>query len=200
MSKAILVTGATGKQGGAVIDALLKQNDEDITILAVTRNITGPGAHKLKAKSKFIRLVQGDLNDVPALIREAQNVAGYRAIYGVYSVQVSMGPDVTFEGEVRQGKALIHESIHAGIEHFVYGSVERGGDEASWKNRTPIPHFQSKYEIERYLRHQTAEGKMGQGMGWTILRPVAVSDLLGALEGPLFDIWSEAPNPSRLLG
>ncbi|KAI3320404.1 NAD(P)-binding protein [Xylariaceae sp. AK1471] len=178
MNKVILVTGATGKQGGAVINALLKQKEEDFTILAVTRNISGSGARRLKTKSKSIRLVQGDLDYVPALFREAHNVAGHRAIYGVYSVQVSTGKGVTFEGEIRQGKELIHESIHAGVEHFVYGGVERGGDEASWENKTPIPHFQSKYQIEHYLREQTEHGKVGQDMGWTILRPVAFMDNL----------------------
>ncbi|KAK3077820.1 hypothetical protein LTS18_009169, partial [Coniosporium uncinatum] len=54
------------------------------------------------------------------------------------------------------------------VQHFVYSSVERGGDERSWDNETPIPHFQAKYYVERHLRE-----KAGEKMGWTILRPVA---------------------------
>ncbi|KAI0541812.1 hypothetical protein GGR58DRAFT_387625 [Xylaria digitata] len=177
MAKVVLVTGATGKQGGAVIDALMRQRNEDFTILAVTRDTSKRAAQQLSSKSRSIKLVRGDLDDVPVLFEEAQNVAG-QPVWGVYSVQVSMGKGVTCEGEIRQGKALIDESIKAGVKHFVYSSVERGGDDVSWDNPTPIPHFRTKYEVEHHLRYATAPGKAGEHMGWTILRPVAFMDNL----------------------
>jgi uncharacterized protein YbjT (DUF2867 family) len=118
-------------------------------------------------------LIEGDLDDVPSLFRQAQTWAG-APIWGVYSVQVSTGKDVTSEREIRQGKALIDEAIKTGVRHFVYSSVERGGDEASWNNPTPIPHFRTKHDIEHHLRDVTVPGKAGEHMGWTILRPVAV--------------------------
>ncbi|KAK9774339.1 hypothetical protein SCAR479_08944 [Seiridium cardinale] len=177
MSKVVLITGATGKQGGAVIDALLKLNASKFTILAVTRNATGGGAKKLAQKSPSIKIVQGDLDDCPALFDEAQRVES-APIWGVYSVQISMGKGVTMDSEVAQGKALIDESMKRGVRHFVYSSVERGGDEHSWSNPTPIPHFQSKYHIENYLRDVTSKSHGGQQMSWTILRPVAFMDNL----------------------
>ncbi|CAJ2506742.1 Uu.00g079280.m01.CDS01 [Anthostomella pinea] len=177
MSKTILVTGATGKQGGAVINALLSQSIENFTILAVTRDASSTSAKELSAKSPDIKLVEGNLDDVPGLFEEAHGVAGEH-IWGVYSVQVSMGKGVTFEGEVKQGRDLIDESVKTGVKHFVYSSVERGGDEKSWHNETPIPHFQSKCYIERHLRDVTASGNSGEDMGWTILRPVAFMDNL----------------------
>lgn len=177
MSKVLLITGATGKQGGAVIDALLNLQSSALTILAVTRNATGGGAKKLTQKSPAIKIVQGDLDDCTALFDEAQRVES-RPIWGVYSVQISMGKGVTMESEVAQGKALIDESLKRGVKHFVYSSVERGGDEHSWQNPTPIPHFQSKYHIENYLRDVASKNPQGQGMGWTILRPVAFMDNL----------------------
>ncbi|KAK4556888.1 hypothetical protein LTR86_005869 [Recurvomyces mirabilis] len=169
MAKNILVTGATGKQGGAVIDALA--NNPDFTLLAQTRNATGSGAEKLAAKANNIKVVQGDQDDVPGLFKNAQ-AAAPGGIWGVYSVQVSQGKGVTHDGEIKQGKAMIDESVKAGVKHFVYGSVERGGDEASWKTETPIPHFQSKYVIENYLKEKAGS------MGWTVLRPVAFMDNL----------------------
>ncbi|KAK6073675.1 nucleoside-diphosphate-sugar epimerase family protein [Seiridium cupressi] len=177
MSKVLLITGATGKQGGAVIDALLKLSSSKFTILAVTRNATGGGAKKLAQKSPSIKIVQGDLDDCPALFDEAQRVES-TPIWGVYSVQISMGKGVTMDSEVAQGKALIDESMKRGVRHFVYSSVERGGDEHSWSNPTPIPHFQSKYHIENYLRDVTSKSQGGQQMSWTILRPVAFMDNL----------------------
>jgi len=86
MSKTILVTGATGKQGGAVIKALLEApNAADFTILAVTRKPESASAKKLVEKG--VKLVQGDLNDVPALFESAKEVTA-TPVWGVFSVQV----------------------------------------------------------------------------------------------------------------
>jgi len=169
MSKTILVTGATGKQGGSVIENLA--NNPEFTLLAVTRNTAGGSAQKLTSKGSNIKLVQGDMDDVPALFASAAKVAA-GPIWGVYSVQISQGKGVTHEGEIRQGKAMVDAAVKAGVKHFVYSSVERGGDEHSWENPTPIPHFASKHEIEHHLKDTAGE------MGWTILRPVAFMDNL----------------------
>ncbi|KAI8944982.1 hypothetical protein F4801DRAFT_598601 [Xylaria longipes] len=177
MAKIILVTGATGKQGSAVINALLAQKIEDLMILAVTRDASSSAAKKLSSISPSIKLIQGNLDEVTSLFQEAR-IVSKEPIWGVYSVQVSMGKGVTSEGEIRQGTALINEAIKTGVKHFVYSSVERGGDKASWSNPTPIPHFRTKYNIEHHLREATAQGKPGEDMGWTILRPVAFMDNL----------------------
>ncbi|KAJ4228172.1 hypothetical protein NW759_004252 [Fusarium solani] len=184
MSRAILVTGATGNQGGAVIDALLSRKPSDFLLLAVTRNAKSPSAQRLAAKSpSSIRLVEGDLDSTARLFESAKQVAGTVPLWGVYSVQVSMGKGVTLEGEIKQGKAMIDESIKAGVQHFVYSSVERGGNEWSWDNPTPVPHFKTKHEIEHYLRDTTA----GKSMGWTILRPVIFMDnLIPGFPGKVF--------------
>ena len=172
MSKAILVTGATGKQGGSVVDALLDlPNASDYAILAVTRDANSGSAKKLASRSASIKLVEGNLDDVPTLFKNASEVAK-QPIWGVYSVQISMGKGVTFEGEVKQGCDLVDESVKNNVQQFVYSSVERGGDEKSWDNPTPIPHFQTKQLIEFHLRDHAGD------MGWTILRPVAFMDNL----------------------
>jgi uncharacterized protein YbjT (DUF2867 family) len=172
MSKTVLITGATGKQGGAVIDVLLQSSQaKDFTILAVTRNPEGGAAQKLK--SKGVKIVKGDLNDVPALFKEAkQTVTG--PIWGVFSVQVPMGKGASVETEEAQGKALVDGALANNVKTFVYSSVDRGGDEKSFSNPTPIPHFISKHNIERHLVEKA--GAQGERMNWTILRPVAFMD------------------------
>lgn len=162
-SKYILVTNATGNQGSAVIDALAK--NPGFTLLAQTRNTSSAGAQKIAAKGANIKLIEGSLNDIPALFKTAQDATAGSSIWGVYSVQVSVGKDVTHDGEIQQGKAVVDEAVKAGVKHFVYSSVERGGDDKSWGNPTPVQHFQSKYEIERHLKDNAGS------MGWTILRP-----------------------------
>lgn len=86
MSRAVLITGATGKQGGAVVKSLL-QGKADFHILAVTRNPGSPAAQKLKESSPNVSLVQGDLSDAPAIFANSKKVA-LGPIWGVYSIQV----------------------------------------------------------------------------------------------------------------
>ncbi|SCO82669.1 related to nucleoside-diphosphate-sugar epimerases [Fusarium oxysporum] len=164
MSRAILVTGATGNQGGAVIDAVLSRKPSDFLLLGVTRNAKSPSAQSLAAKStSSIRLVEGDLDSTARLFESAKQVAGTVPLWGV--------------------AVMIDESIKAGVQHFVYSSVERGGDERSWDNPTPVPHFKTKHEIEHYLRDTTAR----KSMGWTILRPVIFMDnLVPGFPGKVF--------------
>lgn len=180
-AKPILITGATGKQGGAVLEQLAShQSSTEFVLCAVTRNTTSAAAQKIRQRFPDVLLVQGDLNDVPDLFKSAQNTlksAGKPSqIWGVYSVQISLGPGATFEGEINQGNALIDESVAQGVKHFVYSSVDRGGNAKSFDNETPIPHFQSKYRVEKHLLEKA--GAQGENMGWTILRPVAFMENL----------------------
>ncbi|CBX90916.1 hypothetical protein IAQ61_002384 [Plenodomus lingam] len=180
-TKAILVTGATGKQGGAVLEQLsIHSSSGDYTLLAVTRDANSASAQRIVQEHPAVKIVQGNLDDVPSLFQSAKAVlreAGKaETIWGVYSVQVSMGKNVTYDSEVKQGKDLIDESVKEGVTHFVYSSVDRGGNVRSFENKTPIPHFQTKFEIEQHLLERA--GKQGEHMGWTILRPVAFMDNL----------------------
>jgi uncharacterized protein YbjT (DUF2867 family) len=72
---------------------------------------------------------------------------------------------------VKQARKFIDECIHHKVRFFVYGSVDRGGDQ-SFNNRTPVPHFASKYDIEHYL----VEKAPLANMDWTFLRPTGFMD------------------------
>lgn len=85
---AVLITGATGKQGGSLIRSLVARKSP-LEILAVIRNPQSHSAQKLAKLSSNIRLVEGNLDDPAALFKTAQNLT-QSAIWGVYSVQVSM--------------------------------------------------------------------------------------------------------------
>src|SRR5690606_21489140 len=86
--------------------------------------------------------------------------------------KVPLGPGSSPEIEEKQGKALIDVALAERVKHFVYTSVDRGGDR-SLQNPTNIPHFISKHNIEKYLLDKTANGAK---MEYTILRPVAFFD------------------------
>jgi uncharacterized protein YbjT (DUF2867 family) len=167
MSKPILITGATGKQGGALLNALLASpKANDYLLLAVTRKPESDAAKKLAEKG--VKIVKGDLNNVPELFETAKEVAG-SPLWGVFSVQVSAG--TSSETEEGQGMALVDCSIEHSVRMFVYTSLDRGGEPKSWETPTGIRHFITKYHIEHHLRD-----KAGDKMMWTILRPTAFMD------------------------
>jgi uncharacterized protein YbjT (DUF2867 family) len=142
----ILVTGATGKQGGAAIRHL---RTKGFAVRALTRDPDRPEARALIDQTG-IEIARGDFDDKSSLLRALEDV------YGVFAVQTFVEGGV--EAEVRHGVALIDAAHAAEVSHFVYSSV------GSADQNTGIPHFDSKWKIEQHL--------LKTGMPYTILRPV----------------------------
>jgi uncharacterized protein YbjT (DUF2867 family) len=159
--RTILVTGATGKQGGAVIEALLNERAQrDFRIVAVTRSEQSKGAQALVAKGG-VSIVEGDLDNPSAIFEKTGPV------WGVFSVQIAVpGTD----SEERQGKALIDAAISSGVGHFVYTSGDRGGPVLSPENPTVVANLIAKHNIEKHLEKNAPLSP--QGMTYAILRPV----------------------------
>jgi len=78
--------------------------------------------------------------------------------------------------EEEQAKPLVHAAVASGVQHFVFTSVDRGGPSKSENDATYVPHFTTKFNIEKYLKEKAATSP--QRMTWTILRPVAFFDNL----------------------
>ncbi len=131
--KAILVTGATGKQGGAVLRHLL---GSEFNLRVLTRKPNSEAAQALAAQG--IEVLQGDLDDAESL------KAALKDVWGVYAVQNTWEAGV--EGEENQGKRLARLAREAGVSHFVYSSV------GSAQRRTGVPHFENKWRVENEVR------------------------------------------------
>jgi uncharacterized protein YbjT (DUF2867 family) len=163
-NKIVLVTGATGQQGGAAVRHL---RERGFPVRAFTRDPEQPKARVLVGHGTEV--VRGDMEDEASLTRAMDGV------YGVYSVQ---NLQVGIEGEVRQGVRVANAAKRSAISQFVYSSV------ASADQRTGIPHFDSKFRIEETIR--------GTGMRYTIVRPVFfMENWLGmrqAIEGGAFSL------------
>jgi uncharacterized protein YbjT (DUF2867 family) len=143
-ARVILVTGATGKQGGA---ALRHLRDRGFTVRAMTRDPNSPKAHALVGRGTEV--VRGDYNDQPSLTRAMDGV------HGVYAVTALEQGAAT---EVREGIAVADAAKGSRISHLVFSSV------AAADRGTGIPHFDSKGRIEEHIR--------GTGLRFTIFRPV----------------------------
>lgn len=132
-NRTILVTGATGKQGGALINELI---GKQWNLRAMTRHTDGDAAKALRGAG--VEVVYGDLDD-PASLRAALD-----GVSGVFAVQNTWEAGV--EGEEKQGKALATLAREADVEHYVYASV------GSAHRNTGIPHFENKWRIEETVR------------------------------------------------
>src|SRR5882724_1759963 len=146
----ILVTGATGQQGGAVARELLARKH---TVRAMTRKPDTDAAKALARQGAEV--VKGDLNDAESLRRALQGAWGMFAVQNTWETGV--------EGEEVQGKRIAELARKTGVEHYVYTSV------GSAHRTTGIPHFDNKWRIEETVR----------GLGFPshiILRPVFFMD------------------------
>src|SRR5512140_3396150 len=106
----ILVTGATGKQGGAVARHLLKNGYK---VVVMTRKPQEERAEMFKALGAEV--IQGDY-EAPKSCEPA-----LEGIWGVYAVQNTWEAGV--EREEEQGKRLARLAREAGVQHYVYTSV-----------------------------------------------------------------------------
>jgi uncharacterized protein YbjT (DUF2867 family) len=144
-NKTLLITGATGNQGGAAIRHLIRDGWK---LRALTRDDSKPAAEELKKLG--VEVVRGDLSNAESLDKALEGV------YGVFSVQNFW--EHGYEGELTQGKNLVDAAKKAGVKHFLLTSV--GGAERN----TGLPHFDVKAVIEKHLKDS--------GISYTIIRPV----------------------------
>jgi uncharacterized protein YbjT (DUF2867 family) len=174
-TRKLLITGATGKQGGAVIRALLSRSSP-FHILALTRDASSAKAKSLALKSN-VTVVEGDSTSPESIFSK------HGPIHGIFIVTTPGDKG----SEELQATRMIVEAGKSGVKHLVFSSVDRGGAGKSENNPTNIPHFASKHRIEGVLKQKSSESKMK----WTILRPVAFMDNLTAdFSGKAFaSIW-----------
>ncbi|KAJ9145345.1 NAD(P)-binding domain [Pleurostoma richardsiae] len=174
--RTLLITGATGKQGGALITSLVGSPSTAslFTIVAVSRDPASPSAKRLAALGPHVSVLAGDLADPADLLRRAEAAAG-SPVWGVYSVQINS------PAEQQQGKALVDVAASHGVRHFVYSSGDRGGPERSAVDATDVANFAAKFHIERHLMAAcAASGGEKPQMTYTILRPVSFFENLDA--------------------
>ena len=153
----VVVTGSTGKQGGAVA--------------------RGPNSSQAKLLANAgAALVVASLEDAPAITK---------ALEGATSLFAMTVPSGGTDAETRQGIAAADAAKAAGV-HLVFTSV------GSANRQTGIPHFDSKYEVEKHIAKV--------GVRATILAPVAFMENLYFIKEQLAKgIYASALSPIRAL-
>lgn len=156
----VLVIGSTGAMGTAVIQSLLTKRHRDINIMAMTRDLSSQQAAALSkfGDGKNVELVQGDLNDEESVRRAMKGVDAVFCNTAFFSTG-------SVEGEMQQGLVALHAARDAGINHFVYSSLDPATRLSG--GRIPVPHYDSKASVEAYIDSQRSEEFMKkEDDGW----------------------------------
>lgn len=149
--KTIVVIGATGRQGGAVLRHLVK---DGWRVRALTRTPESKKAANLKPLGAEV--VRADMNEKSSL----ETI--FRNAYGVFNMQPPVPGKI--EVEIQQGRNVAEAAREAGIQHIVYGSAGPG------HTKTGIEQWDSKIEIAGVMKDL--------GLPLTILRPMAFMELM----------------------
>ncbi|KAJ3338478.1 hypothetical protein HDU93_009494 [Gonapodya sp. JEL0774] len=163
----ILLFGATGKQGSAVLSCLQQNASVTHSLRIVTRDPSSAKARSIAASG--VEVLKGDLLDATSL-KDAM-----KGVWGVYLVTDNMGKGGV-EGEGRQAKNAINEAILAGVQYFVYCSSS-GATSVNEAAQT-VTHFTSKRSIEQLIISTPWP------FGYAILRPGSFFENLEVM-GPL---------------
>jgi uncharacterized protein YbjT (DUF2867 family) len=142
----VLVSGATGQQGGAIARELLKAGWK---VRAMTRKPQSEAAQALAGQGAEV--VQADLDDEASLAQALDGAWGAVAVQNTWEAGV--------EKEEEQGHRFARVAKKAGVHHFVYQSV------GSAHRETGIPHFDNKARVEDTIRSLGFPS-------WVIIRPV----------------------------
>jgi len=130
--KVIAVVGATGKQGGGAVEALLK--DGTFAVRAITRDT---GSDKAKALAKHgAEVVVADLNNTDSLIKAFTGAYG---VFGVTDFWTAQGK------ETEHGKHLVDAAKATGVQHFVWSTLDGGHG---------VQHFDTKAAVDDYLKEK----------------------------------------------
>jgi uncharacterized protein YbjT (DUF2867 family) len=148
----ILVVGGTGAMGRRVVDRLLTTTDAIVTV--PTRHPESAHATELAAAAPGrVELLRSDLTDVDALVEKTDTVFANTDFFATGSAV----------GEYRQGLALLDAAHRAGVERFIWSSL----DSPVTLTGHPVPHFDSKAAVAAHIGLMRSEEMLRQEPdGW----------------------------------
>jgi uncharacterized protein YbjT (DUF2867 family) len=149
--KIIAVVGATGAQGGGVVQAILNDPESDFAVRAISRNPESDKSKELVALGAEV--VAGDMNDVESMKN------AFVGAYGAFCLTIYW-ESFSAEKETEQARIMATAAKHAGLSHVIWSTLE---DTRKWvpldDDRMPtimeqykVPHFDGKGEGDEEFR------------------------------------------------
>jgi len=150
--KTIAVVGATGAQGGGLVQAILKDAQGGFAVRAITRDVDSAKAKALAERGA--QVAAADLDDEASLTTA---LAGAHGAYFVTNFWEHFSP----EKEQAQARNLAAAAKHAGLKHVIWSTLE---DTRKWvplsdarmptlMGKYKVPHFDAKGEADAYFRN-----------------------------------------------
>jgi uncharacterized protein YbjT (DUF2867 family) len=144
----VAVTGATGKQGGAVVRHLLRAG---WPVRALTRDASSAAARALTNAGAQVQ--QADSRNLDSL------AAAFKGAWGVFSMQNYWEAGVGYAGEIEQGRNIALACQGVGVQHLVQSTI------ATAATFSGVRHFESKFEVEQAVK-ATALPRTFVGTTW----------------------------------
>jgi uncharacterized protein YbjT (DUF2867 family) len=147
----IAVLGATGKQGGGLIDALLSRPTAPYRLRALTRKPASPAARALNDRGVEVR--QADLDLPDSLVR------AFEGAHGVFAV-TNFWEHLSPATELQQARNIAAAAARARVAHVIWSTledirrvpgIERAGLPTLMGNYL-VPHYDAKGEANALFR------------------------------------------------
>jgi uncharacterized protein YbjT (DUF2867 family) len=150
MERTILVIGATGAMGRPVVQHLLAASGSSFRVRVFTRDPSSPQAQQLLSQEGGrVEAAKGNIDDPESL------AAALAGVFGVFC-NTDFSSARSVEGEYEQGLRVLVAARAAGVEHFVWSSLDDCVGLS--RGRLPVPHYDAKAAVEHYInRHRSDE-------------------------------------------
>ena len=147
--KLLTIFGATGNQGGSVIDTVFAHPElkEKYSLRGITRD---PSSGKSKALAdKGVEMVKAELDDVESL---KQAITGSYGVFGITDFWSLMDK----QKEIQQGKNIFDACKAEGVKHFIFSSLPYAEKitKGVLKN---VDHFDSKAQVEEFIEENKGD-------------------------------------------
>ncbi|KAI5117438.1 hypothetical protein M0805_007008 [Coniferiporia weirii] len=178
--KLILVLGATGAQGNAVVDALLALGaggrPSPYAVRTLTRDPNSGRAQALQAKG--VECIKGSFEDFSAV---------YEALKGVYGVWANT--DGFTVGEVREvyaGMRIFELAKQIGtVRHYIWSSLDYSTKKSNYDPTYKVEHYDGKGRVADWMKAQESDTSEN-GMTWSVVTSGPYMDMLKiVMFGPL---------------
>lgn len=150
--KIIAVLGATGAQGGGLVNSILNDPDSEFKVRALTRD---PESDKSKSLSeKGAEVVKVDIDNYESI------KSAFEGAYGVYAVTF-FWEHFSPEKELAQAESIAKAAKSTNVKHIIWSTLE---DTRKWipldDDRMPtlggkykVPHFDAKGEADKFFKN-----------------------------------------------
>jgi len=133
----VVVMGATGMQGGSIVNTLLAEKWHG-GIRALTRDVTKPKAQELA--SKGVELFKADLKDKESLCKAFQGATTAFVVTDTYD------PSTKETDEAKQGINAVEAAKECGVQHLILSSLE--DMEKTTNGKYLVKHFTDKHRVQ----------------------------------------------------